>query len=233
MGQFIDAYAVLGVPPRATAEELKRAHRSLVRRHHPDLLPPAARAAATRRIQDINVAYGLVRDPQARAEYDRVRLLHLGRERMTAPGRAAARRVTDADRAGAEHWDALARAAGAWATRWWQRNRGHLRRGALRVRRAGLDVVGRVLWLVSCILWAFLGSVAAAALQRLTDVDGYVAVLVGVLGGVLIGSRRGWRRRLRLVGIDPSAAHRLRGPAELAAGTIVLAAAVGVDALLS
>jgi hypothetical protein len=232
MDGFIDAYAVLGVAPGASSEELKRAHRALVRRHHPDLAPPGDRPAATARVQDINVAYGLVRDPAARAQYDRVRLLHIGRERVRAPGREAARRMAEADRSGAVQWEALVHAAGAWAAHWWRRHRGHLRRGALRLRRAGLDVVGRALWLASCALWALIGLIGATAAQRLAGADGYAALLVGVFGGLLIGSRRGWRRRLRLAGIDPAAAHRLRGPVELAAGTAALAGGALLDRML-
>jgi hypothetical protein len=229
MDGFIDAYAVLGVSPSATDEELKRAHRALVRRHHPDLAAPADRPGATRRVQEINVAYGLVRDPEARAGYDRLRLLHVGRERIRAPGRAAARKVADSDRSAAAQWDAMVRGAGAWAGRWWERNQGHVRRGALRLRRAGLDVVGRVLWLASCALWAVIGMIAAAVALRLVGAEGYVTLLVGVIGGLLVGSRKGWRRRLRYAGIDPAAAHRLRGPAELATGAAVLACAAVLD----
>ena len=115
----IDAYAVLAVAPSASAAELKAAHRALVRRFHPDLAPPAERDAATRRVQQINVAYGLVRDPQLRAEYDRLR---------SNPGMALDRLVT---------------AAGVWAGRWWARNAAALRGDEPWSTRAG-RVVGRL-----------------------------------------------------------------------------------------
>ena len=99
----IDAYAELGVPPSASQADLKTAHRALVRRWHPDLVAPEQRDEATRRVQRINVAYGLVRDAAARAEYDRVR---------STPGAAL---------------DRLTTAAGVWAGRWWARNAGALR----------------------------------------------------------------------------------------------------------
>lgn len=79
MDDFVDVYAVLGVSPLATQEELKGAHRALVRRHHPDTLAPAQREAATSRVREVNVAYGLVRTPDSRATYDRVRRLHATR----------------------------------------------------------------------------------------------------------------------------------------------------------
>ena len=115
----VDAYAVLGVARNAPQDELKAAHRRLVLRHHPDLLPPAERPAATRLVQEINVAYGLVRDPQQRAEYDRL---------TAQPGEAL---------------DALVTAAGVWAGRWWARNRTALLGTEPLARRAG-KTVGRL-----------------------------------------------------------------------------------------
>lgn len=118
----MDAYGVLGVPPDVPQDELKAAHRRLVRRHHPDLVDETERAAATRRVQQINVAYGLVRDPASRAAYDR------------AVGGPAA---------GIE---ALTRAAGGWAGRWWLRNRAALRRstGGVEPSRASGRLIGRL-----------------------------------------------------------------------------------------
>jgi curved DNA-binding protein CbpA len=110
---------VLGVPPTATAAQLKAAHRALVRRHHPDLAPADQRAAATRLVQEINVAYGLVRDPASRAAYDRA---------LAGSG------------AGLE---LLAAAAGRWAGRWWARNRTALLGNEPLARRAG-KTVGRL-----------------------------------------------------------------------------------------
>jgi hypothetical protein len=230
---FVDAYAVLGVPPKASAEELKRAHRALVRRHHPDLQPPEQRPAATRRVQELNVAYGLVRDPAARARYDRVRAAHLARERAGAPVREAGRAVREADAAAAAQWEALLVSAGTWAGRWWRRHRVRVLRRASRVRRAGVDVVGRVLWLLSCGLWLVLGWSVATAGQRLADVGGALLPLLGAGLGLAVGHRRGWRRRLALAGLPPEAAHRLRGPAEVAVAVLVLAGATALGTLLA
>lgn len=184
----IDAYGVLGVAPDATAQELKAAHRALVRRHHPDVAPAQAQAEATRLVQEINVAYGLVRDSQRRAAYDRA----------------------IAERAGGV--DALAAAAGVWAGRWWARNRVPLRRGAAvaqtaaraggrLARRAAAETLGRVLWLGLCFLGLAFGWFVAAALQRVTGISGFVTPLTGALGGLALGNQRGWHLRLRLAGV--------------------------------
>lgn len=114
----VDAYAELGVAADASQAQLKAAHRALVRRFHPDLAPPADREEATRRVQRINVAYGLVRDAAARAEYDRLR---------AHPGAAL---------------DRLTTAAGVWAGRWWARNAGAFRGDPPWSLRAG-RVLGR------------------------------------------------------------------------------------------
>lgn len=64
-----DAYATLGVAPRATEEEIEEAWRHLSRRYHPDVNPGDPRAEAVyRRIQ---AAYDLLSDPERREQYDR------------------------------------------------------------------------------------------------------------------------------------------------------------------
>ena len=115
MDDFVDAYAVLGVPPDATPQQLKDARRTLVRRHHPDHAPPDERARATERVREINVAYGFVRDAEARAGYDRLRRLHAARQ--------SADRLRD-DATLAAQWEALSRAAGRWAGAWMHRTGG-------------------------------------------------------------------------------------------------------------
>lgn len=59
-----DAYALLGVEPSATWEEIVAAHRAMARRHHPDRVAsqgPAAVAAAEERIVRVNAAYAELR----------------------------------------------------------------------------------------------------------------------------------------------------------------------------
>jgi curved DNA-binding protein len=68
--KFRDYYEVLGVPRGASAEEIKRAYRSLARKHHPDLQAAADRDRAAERFKEINEAYEVLSDPDKRSKYD-------------------------------------------------------------------------------------------------------------------------------------------------------------------
>ncbi|MEN9224464.1 MAG: DnaJ domain-containing protein [Thermostichus sp. HHBFW_bins_43] len=63
-------YDVLGVSALATAAEIKRAYRHLVKHHHPDSLLAKKDRATSERIRQINAAYAVLKDPQSRREYD-------------------------------------------------------------------------------------------------------------------------------------------------------------------
>ena len=62
-----DYYAVLGVPRDAQDADLKRAFRELARQHHPDVNP----ADGGEQFREINEAYAVLSDRDARARYDR------------------------------------------------------------------------------------------------------------------------------------------------------------------
>ncbi|MGZ4626685.1 MAG: DnaJ C-terminal domain-containing protein [Kineosporiaceae bacterium] len=79
-----DFYAVLGVKPDASAEEIKKAYRKLARQHHPDA--NAGDPAAERRFKDVGEAYGVLSDPEQRQQYDAVRAMARGGARFTAGG---------------------------------------------------------------------------------------------------------------------------------------------------
>jgi curved DNA-binding protein CbpA len=64
-------YRLLGVSPHADDAQIKIAYRQLAMRLHPDL--NAGDTGAEQRFKDINRAYATLRDPSARALYDRER----------------------------------------------------------------------------------------------------------------------------------------------------------------
>ena len=65
--QWKDYYKVLGVARSATEDEVKKAYRKLARKHHPDVNKASDSQA---RMQEINEASEVLRDPQKRAAYD-------------------------------------------------------------------------------------------------------------------------------------------------------------------
>ena len=80
-GSTPDPYALLGVLPTATAPEIARAYRRLLRDHHPDTRTGVQPRHALA-LDEVRAAYALLRDPAARAEYDRARA---DRNRAPAP----------------------------------------------------------------------------------------------------------------------------------------------------
>jgi curved DNA-binding protein len=63
-----DYYEALGVPRDASAEDIRRAYRSLARQYHPDI---NKEPGAEDRFKEISEAYEVLRDPEKRARYDR------------------------------------------------------------------------------------------------------------------------------------------------------------------
>ncbi|MDQ0851917.1 hypothetical protein QFZ79_000028 [Arthrobacter sp. V4I6] len=72
-----DPYEVLHLRPAATARDVTRAYRSLVRTHHPDTRAPetvdAGPESSAQELHDIMDAYAVLGDPVRRAAYDRQR----------------------------------------------------------------------------------------------------------------------------------------------------------------
>lgn len=64
-----DYYALLGVDPGCTPEELKKAYRARARELHPDAHPDDPESEA--RFKEVAIAYEVLSDPEKRARYDR------------------------------------------------------------------------------------------------------------------------------------------------------------------
>src|SRR6516164_7652967 len=64
-----DPYAVLGVKPEATQEEIRKAYRGLAKKLHPDLNPGDRQAEE--KFKQISAAYDIVGDAEKRARFDR------------------------------------------------------------------------------------------------------------------------------------------------------------------
>src|SRR5476651_66861 len=63
-----DPYDILGVSKAASEAEIKKAFRSLAKKHHPD--KHAGDAAAQKKFQEIGSAYDIVGDKEKRAKFD-------------------------------------------------------------------------------------------------------------------------------------------------------------------
>jgi curved DNA-binding protein CbpA len=68
-----DYYAILGLDPGASPENVKVAYRRLVRQYHPDLVKvstEAQKASMDTRMAQLNEAYSVLSNPRNRREYD-------------------------------------------------------------------------------------------------------------------------------------------------------------------
>ncbi len=64
-----DYYKILGIPKKATKEEIKRAFRKMARKYHPDVNPDEPKSGET--FKEINEAYSILSDDKKREMYDK------------------------------------------------------------------------------------------------------------------------------------------------------------------
>ena len=94
MAEFKDYYKVLQVDPSAEPEIITAAYRRLALKYHPDT---SKSPDATRKMQEINEAYGELSDPGTRTRYDQERERRRQDERAKAEERAQADRHRQAE----------------------------------------------------------------------------------------------------------------------------------------
>tara|TARA_A100001391_G_scaffold97812_1_gene64794 strand:+ start:21403 stop:22302 length:900 start_codon:yes stop_codon:yes gene_type:complete len=73
--EFKDYYRILGVEPDADDKVIKSAYRKLARQYHPDV---SSDDDAESKFKEVSEAYHALKDPEKRAEYDRLRQYQQG-----------------------------------------------------------------------------------------------------------------------------------------------------------
>ena len=79
-----DYYEILGLPRGAGSDEIKKAYRKLALKYHPD--KHKGDTGAEEHFKEINQAYGVLKDPEKRARYDRFGFAGVGAGPPGGPG---------------------------------------------------------------------------------------------------------------------------------------------------
>jgi curved DNA-binding protein len=88
--EFKDYYRVLGVTPKATDEDIKKAFRTLARKYHPDVAKD--KKSAEEKFKEINEANEVLSNPESRRKFDQLGAdWKAGAESRPPPGRAGGR----------------------------------------------------------------------------------------------------------------------------------------------
>ena len=90
-----DLYKLLGVPRGATQDDIRKAHRKLVRKYHPDANP--GDHSSEEHFREVQRAYEVLSDPEKRREYDK--RLSASTRRSSGKQRARAGRRTGGENA--------------------------------------------------------------------------------------------------------------------------------------
>jgi curved DNA-binding protein len=88
--EFKDYYRVLGVTPKATDDDIKKAFRTLARKYHPDVAKD--KKTAEEKFKEINEANEVLSNPESRRKFDQLGAnWKAGAESRPPPGRAGGR----------------------------------------------------------------------------------------------------------------------------------------------
>lgn len=68
--EFKDYYAIMGLSPSATSDDIKRTYRKLARKYHPDV---SQETNAEEKFKEVGEAYEVLKDPEKRRAYDQLR----------------------------------------------------------------------------------------------------------------------------------------------------------------